>query len=175
MLILVPFVARLTCGARLRDFGLSFDGWWRQAAVGVVATLIAAPPVNAIQFLATKIWTPQPHPVQEMMLKEFSVGRRRAGDRDGGHPGPDVRGTGVPRFAAKLARGSARPQRRRPADPVVVDELRPTAPDGPARLRPSPGSVEPELEPDRPYEAAARLDGFASGRRRRAAPGSPSC
>ena len=49
MLILIPLVARLTCGARLRDFGLSFDGWWRQAAVGVVATLIAAPPVNAIQ------------------------------------------------------------------------------------------------------------------------------
>ena len=55
-------MARLTCGARLRDFGLSFEGWWRQAAVGVVATLIAAPPVNAIQILATRIWTYQRAP-----------------------------------------------------------------------------------------------------------------
>ena len=51
MIILVPIVVSLTCGARLRDFGLSLEGWWRQAAVGVVATLIAAPPVNAIQIL----------------------------------------------------------------------------------------------------------------------------
>jgi membrane protease YdiL (CAAX protease family) len=74
MLILVPIVVSLTCGARLRDFGLGFDGWWRQVSVGVVATLIAAPPVNAIQLLATKIWTYQRHPVQEMISKEFSVG-----------------------------------------------------------------------------------------------------
>jgi membrane protease YdiL (CAAX protease family) len=74
MLIVVLVVARLTCGARLRDFGLSFDGWWRQATVGVVATLIAAPAVNGIQFLATRIWAPQAHPVQEMILREFSAG-----------------------------------------------------------------------------------------------------
>ena len=74
MLIIVPIVVSLTCGARLRDFGLGWDGWWRQAAVGVVAMLIAAPPVNAIQILATKIWTYQRHPVQDMIFKEFSVG-----------------------------------------------------------------------------------------------------
>ncbi len=39
-----------------------------------MATLIAAPPVNAVQILATKIWAPQIHPVQEMLFKEFSVG-----------------------------------------------------------------------------------------------------
>jgi membrane protease YdiL (CAAX protease family) len=74
MLIVVPVVVSLTCGARLRDFGLSLDGWRSQAAVGVVASLIAAPPVNAIQILATRIWTYQRHPVQEMIFKEFSVG-----------------------------------------------------------------------------------------------------
>ena len=73
MIILVPVVVSLTCGARLREFGLGFDGWRRQAAVGVVATLIAAPPVNAIQFLATRIWAYQRHPVQEMIFKEFSL------------------------------------------------------------------------------------------------------
>ena len=74
MLVFVPIVASLTCGARLRDFGLNFDGSWRQAAVGVVASLIAAPPVNGIQILATKVWTYQIHPVQEMISKEFSGG-----------------------------------------------------------------------------------------------------
>jgi membrane protease YdiL (CAAX protease family) len=74
MLILVPIVVSLTCGARLRDFGLSFGGWWRQAGVGAVAVLIAAPPVNAIQILAAKLWTYDPHPVQKMMFTEFSVG-----------------------------------------------------------------------------------------------------
>ena len=74
MLIVITGVAKLTCRARLRDFGLSFDGWWWQAALGVVATLIATPPVNAIQFLAAKLWSPQAHPVQEMMFKQFSVG-----------------------------------------------------------------------------------------------------
>ena len=52
-----------------------------------VATLIAAPPVYAIQFLATRIWTPHPHPVKEMMLEGVLRGCRRSGDRDGGHPG----------------------------------------------------------------------------------------
>ncbi len=40
----------------------------------MVATLIAAPPVNAIQILATKIWIYHRHPVQDMIFKEFSVG-----------------------------------------------------------------------------------------------------
>ena len=74
MLMLVPIMVSLTSAARLRDFGLGFDEWWRQAAVGVVATLIAAPPVNAIQLVATRVWTYQRHPVQEMMSKEFSLG-----------------------------------------------------------------------------------------------------
>ena len=56
LLVLLPLIVRLTSGARLRDFGLSFEGWWRQAAVGVVAALIAAPLVYSVQFLATRIW-----------------------------------------------------------------------------------------------------------------------
>ncbi len=74
MIALIPVVTRLTCGSRLRDFGVSLEGWWRQAAVGVVATLIAAPPVFAVQLLATRIWHPHAHPVQEMIFKEFSLG-----------------------------------------------------------------------------------------------------
>jgi membrane protease YdiL (CAAX protease family) len=72
LLLLVPSIVKLTCGATLRDFGLSFNGWERQAACGVVATLIASPPVYAIQFAVMRIWTPEPHPLMKMMLQEFS-------------------------------------------------------------------------------------------------------
>jgi membrane protease YdiL (CAAX protease family) len=74
LLILVPVVVRMTCGARLRDFGLSKDGWWRQAFLGMVATLIAAPPVYAVQYGAALIWEPEAHPLIKMILEEFSLG-----------------------------------------------------------------------------------------------------
>jgi membrane protease YdiL (CAAX protease family) len=74
LLILVPSVVRMTSGARLRDFGLSFERWERQAACGFVATLVAAPLVYAIQFAVMRIWTPEPHPLMKMMLQEFSLG-----------------------------------------------------------------------------------------------------
>jgi membrane protease YdiL (CAAX protease family) len=74
LLVLVPWVVRTTSGARAGDFGLSFDDWWHQAVHGVIATLIAAPPVYAIQFGAAKIWTPLQHPLSKMIDEEFSVG-----------------------------------------------------------------------------------------------------
>ena len=49
MLVLVPLVLRWTSGARLHDLGLSWSGWWRQAAVGVVAMLITTPVVFLVQ------------------------------------------------------------------------------------------------------------------------------
>jgi membrane protease YdiL (CAAX protease family) len=159
MLILVPIVVNLTCGARLRDFGLGFDCWWRQAFVGVVATLIAAPPVNAIQILATKIWTYQRHPVQEMISKEFSVG---------------VAGLAVvtavilaPMFEELLFRGLLQSWLA-----AVFDRLAIPAPthaqedvvfDGAPTGQPLPaGSWDPECElvpePRSPYDAPKNLD-----------------
>ncbi|MFI5456972.1 MAG: CPBP family intramembrane glutamic endopeptidase [Isosphaerales bacterium] len=74
LLVLLPVLVRLTSGARLHDFGLSFEGWPRQAAVGIVAALIAAPSVYSVQSLALQIWNNNEHPVQKMLLKELSPG-----------------------------------------------------------------------------------------------------
>ena len=59
----VPAAVLATPGARPRDFGLCFDDWETQVAVGVVATLIAAPVLYAIQGVASTIWKPSSHPL----------------------------------------------------------------------------------------------------------------
>jgi membrane protease YdiL (CAAX protease family) len=73
MLVLVPLVLRLTSGARLRDLGLSWSGWWRQAAVGLVAMLIATPIVYLVQFGAISVWRPNSHPLEKMLREQFSI------------------------------------------------------------------------------------------------------
>ncbi len=71
LLVVLPVLVRATSGARLRDLGLSFKGWERQAAIGVVATMIAAPAVYAIQFASLRIWKANAHPLEKMLRKEF--------------------------------------------------------------------------------------------------------
>lgn len=73
MLALVPLVLGWTAGARLRDLGLAWSGWWRQAAVGVVAMLIAYPVVFLVQLGAISIWRPNSHPLEKMLREHFSV------------------------------------------------------------------------------------------------------
>jgi membrane protease YdiL (CAAX protease family) len=156
MLIVIPLVTRLTCGARLRQFGLSFDGWWQQAAVGIVATLIAAPPVNAIQILATRFWAPRTHPVQDMMFKEFSFG---------------VAGLAVltavvlaPLFEELAFRGLIQSwlvallaRRRAPTDTIVVEEISLPAPADQAAV-PGEMKVETEAQANNPYDPPKSLD-----------------
>jgi membrane protease YdiL (CAAX protease family) len=74
LVIVVPLLVRLTSGATLRDFGLSFERWPQQAAVGIVAALAAAPFVYSIQFIALRIWENNAHPLQKMLRDEFSPG-----------------------------------------------------------------------------------------------------
>jgi membrane protease YdiL (CAAX protease family) len=74
LILVVPPLVRMTSNARLRDLGLSFDGWRQQAAIGVVATLAAAPVVYAIQYEAIRIWRPRDHPLQQMLRDEFGLG-----------------------------------------------------------------------------------------------------
>jgi membrane protease YdiL (CAAX protease family) len=77
LLIVVPWLVRLTSGATLADLGLSFVDWWVQVVCGVVATLIAAPPIYAVQFAAAKFWEPgepEKHPLIKMIEQEFSMG-----------------------------------------------------------------------------------------------------
>jgi len=74
LLGLLSVLVRITSGATLRDLGLSFEGWPRQAALGIVATLTAAPLVYSVQILAIQIWEYKQHPLQKMLDKDFSLG-----------------------------------------------------------------------------------------------------
>jgi membrane protease YdiL (CAAX protease family) len=72
LLVLLPLLARYTCGASLRDLGLSFRGWGKQAAIGIVAILITTPLVYLIQYPATQIWKRRGHPLEDMVREQFS-------------------------------------------------------------------------------------------------------
>lgn len=74
LLVLVPALVRLTSGAHLADFGLGSTNWAGQMAVGGVAALLMTPAVLAVQYLAVQLWPPNKHPVEEMMLGEFTEG-----------------------------------------------------------------------------------------------------
>ncbi len=74
LLILAPLVLRLTTSSPLRDLGLSFKRWWRQVAIGVLALLAIDPLLLGTQLLMTRIWKDNPHPLFEMIRKEFSPG-----------------------------------------------------------------------------------------------------
>jgi membrane protease YdiL (CAAX protease family) len=75
LLILVPALVALTSNASLADLGLDFKNWKAQMAVGAVAALLMTPAVLAIQSLAVRIWPPHKHPVEDMILEEFTAGR----------------------------------------------------------------------------------------------------
>ncbi len=76
LLVFLPLVIRKTSGARLRDLGLSLEGWRRQVAAGVVTVLLLMPFVFAVQYLAVRALGPFDekfrHPVEKMLRKEFS-------------------------------------------------------------------------------------------------------
>jgi membrane protease YdiL (CAAX protease family) len=72
--ILVPCLVRLTSNATLLDLGLNFENWKKQMSVGAVAALLMTPAVLAIQSLAIRIWPPHKHPVEDMILEQFTVG-----------------------------------------------------------------------------------------------------
>jgi membrane protease YdiL (CAAX protease family) len=60
----LPLVAQRT-GARLADFGWSAAGLLADLKLGVIAFVMIAPPVYAIQGILTQIW-PSKHPLMEM-------------------------------------------------------------------------------------------------------------
>jgi membrane protease YdiL (CAAX protease family) len=77
LLIALPLLVRVTSGARLRDLGLSFQQFTRQAAIGIVAALIMTPVVYPVQLFATRIWPIDPehvHPLMRMLQEQFSLG-----------------------------------------------------------------------------------------------------
>ncbi|MGC8644128.1 MAG: CPBP family intramembrane glutamic endopeptidase [Isosphaeraceae bacterium] len=74
LLILVPALVRVTSRATLADFGLDLSNWREQMAVGGVAALLMTPAVLAVQSIAIRIWPPHSHPVEDMLLEEFTAG-----------------------------------------------------------------------------------------------------
>jgi membrane protease YdiL (CAAX protease family) len=77
LLIMIPLLVRLTSGARLRDLGISLNGWMQQAAFGIGATLFVAPMIYAVQFAVVQIWPPKAvndHPLKKMLEEQFTGG-----------------------------------------------------------------------------------------------------
>ena len=72
LLVLVPLLLRLTSGARLEDLGLRRGGWGRDVRVGVVASLLIAPLVYALNLVASLVWSRSTHPLEEMIRVQFS-------------------------------------------------------------------------------------------------------
>jgi membrane protease YdiL (CAAX protease family) len=80
-ILLLPGLARLTSGARLRDLGLSLRGWRRQAAIGIVAVLFLMPIVYSVQMACVSfLHLPDQerekfkHPLEKMLRDTFSPG-----------------------------------------------------------------------------------------------------
>jgi membrane protease YdiL (CAAX protease family) len=80
-ILLVPGIARLTSGARLRDLGLTFRGWRREASVGIVAVLVLMPIVYSVQVACVSfLGLPDQerekykHPLEKMLRDNFSPG-----------------------------------------------------------------------------------------------------
>ena len=74
LIVLLPAVLRLTSGATLADLGIDLTDWKRQMAWGVVAAMLMIPAVIAIQSLAVRVWPSQKHPVELMVLEQFTPG-----------------------------------------------------------------------------------------------------
>ncbi len=74
LLLLVPAFLRLTSGATLADLGIDVTDWKRQMALGLGAAMLMIPAVIAIQSLAVRVWPSQRHPVELMVLEQFTPG-----------------------------------------------------------------------------------------------------
>ncbi len=74
LLAIAPLILRMTSRSPFRDLGLSFNRWWLQVGVGLVAFLAIQPSLVATQIAMTKIWEDQPHPLVKLVKDEFSPG-----------------------------------------------------------------------------------------------------
>ncbi len=74
LLVLVPGFLRWTLGVKLAELGLHGKRLSRQVAIGFRAALLMTPPVCAIQFLAVQVWRSKTHPVEQMVLEQFTAG-----------------------------------------------------------------------------------------------------
>ncbi len=74
LLVVAVLVLRVRTRSPLRDLGLSFNRWWLQVAVGLIAFLAIQPALMATQAAMTRIWENRQHPLLKMVTDEFSPG-----------------------------------------------------------------------------------------------------
>ena len=74
LLVIAALVLRVRSRSPLRDLGLSFNRWWLQVGVGLVAFLAIQPALMATQAAMTRIWESRQHPLLKMVTDEFSPG-----------------------------------------------------------------------------------------------------
>ncbi|WP_165245716.1 CPBP family intramembrane glutamic endopeptidase [Paludisphaera soli] len=73
-LMAFPWFFRRASGADAKELGLSLERWPEQLRLGVVAGLIAAPLIYAIQFLSLTIFEVNAHPIEQMLQEGFDGG-----------------------------------------------------------------------------------------------------
>ncbi len=74
VLVVIPLVMAILCGARWRDYGLSTARRGRQILQGIIAWPLAAPLVYGMMLVAVAIWGKQNHPLESAIQNE-GVGR----------------------------------------------------------------------------------------------------
>jgi membrane protease YdiL (CAAX protease family) len=74
LLVLVPALVFRIAGATPADLGWQPRGWPSQVFEGVRAAMLMTPVVFAIQSLAVRIWPSQKHPLEQMVLEQFTPG-----------------------------------------------------------------------------------------------------
>jgi membrane protease YdiL (CAAX protease family) len=74
LILLLPAVLRLTSDARFADLGFDLNDGKQQVIWGVGAAMLMIPAVIAIQSLAVRVWSSQRHPVELMVLEQFTPG-----------------------------------------------------------------------------------------------------
>jgi membrane protease YdiL (CAAX protease family) len=67
LLVLVPLLLQATSNARLADLGLGSGRVGRQFLIGALAFLLVAPVVYLVNGLAVLIWSPEKHPLEQMV------------------------------------------------------------------------------------------------------------
>ena len=72
LLVLIPALLHLTMQASLEDLGLRSARWREQVRVGTVAALLMTPLVYLIQSVSVWIWQFRRHPLEDMVLREFT-------------------------------------------------------------------------------------------------------
>ena len=74
LLVVIPMTLRLTARAPLSALGLEPRGLARQALVGTVGFLLAAPLVYMVNFLCVVVWKQHKHPLEQMVMAEPNAG-----------------------------------------------------------------------------------------------------